>query len=146
MPKRQKQQKWRTHEETAASGASKRPAQAVHRNRPSARMRWGQGAVRGKAEAHRNCKAVGSLKGPEKAVKCLALTAGILSAVFGVASTIFLVKGTAHVPPDRWSFNGQSEWEIAFRETARRWLVAGFCALGGAFILSAVSALASYMS
>jgi len=79
-------------------------------------------------------------------VKCVALVTGILSAALGVLSTFFLIKGTANVPLDRWSFNGQSEWEITFRKVARQWMVAGFCALGGAFILSAVSAIASYMS
>jgi hypothetical protein len=78
-------------------------------------------------------------------VKLVVLISAVLSAVFGVLSSSFLIKGTAQVPPDRWSFNGQSEWEIAFRRTARRWLITGFCALAVALVMSAVSSIAGYL-
>lgn len=52
-------------------------------------------------------------------MKCVVLISAVLSAVFGVLSTIFLIKGTAEVPADKRSFNGQSEREIDFRENAR---------------------------
>jgi hypothetical protein len=79
-------------------------------------------------------------------LKLLVPISAILSVVLGVLSTLFVIKGTAQVPPDRWSWNGQSEWELAFRRTTRRWMIAGFWMLASAVVMSAVSSIAGYFS
>ncbi|MFI5024969.1 MAG: hypothetical protein ACHQRJ_25385 [Alphaproteobacteria bacterium] len=74
------------------------------------------------------------------------LAAALLSALLGSISAIFLMKGTASVPKGIESWSGKSEAENVFHATARRWLIAGFWALGLAFALSAASAICAYLA
>jgi hypothetical protein len=79
-------------------------------------------------------------------MKEAALVLGILSGGVGVLSTLALMKGSTPVPWDIQSYKGQSEPEIAHRTLTARWTKIGLVGLFIAFVLSAASAVASYLS
>ena len=79
-------------------------------------------------------------------MKELALICGLLSGAFGVGSTVALVKGTAAVPWSMQSWTGESEPEKRFKRAVRCWFIGGMWCLGAAFVLSAISAAAGYLS
>ena len=79
-------------------------------------------------------------------MKLAALVAGLLSGALGVVSTLLLIRGTAKVPWGIQSYGGRSEPEKKFQVSTRRYLICGLITLAGAFLLSAISTLASYLS
>jgi hypothetical protein len=89
----------------------------------------------------------GALDGPKigTSLRTASLIAGLLSAAFGVLSTVMLIRGTARVQWNIQTFNGQSDAEKAFLETTQWYRQAGLVALGAAFLCSAASSIASYL-
>lgn len=76
----------------------------------------------------------------------VALATALFAAALGVFASVALVKGTASVPWEMQTWNGESGAENAFRQSVRWWLKTGFVALGSAFVFSAISAIAAYLA
>ncbi len=79
-------------------------------------------------------------------MKCAALITALVAALAGFVSALLMIRGTAAVPWDMQSYKGNSDPEIGFRKTTRRYFAAGCILLAAAFAFSAVSAIASYLS
>ena len=79
-------------------------------------------------------------------MKLIALIASLLVGCSGIYSTWILTHGTAPIPWEMQSYSGKSERENTYRQIAERKVRFGFIAMGVAFALSALSAIAGYFS
>jgi hypothetical protein len=79
-------------------------------------------------------------------MKVLALVLGILSGGVGTLSSLALIKGGSPVPWGIQSYGGQTADEVAHRASTACWTKVGLTGLILAFVLSALSAVAGYLS
>jgi hypothetical protein len=79
-------------------------------------------------------------------VKEAALIAGLLSGICGLLSTLALMKGSIPVPWGIQTWDNETLPEMEHRRVAQRWNRIGLTGLFIAFALSAVAAVASYLS